>query len=170
MESREVFLLLHLLPFHWVGGGGLWQKGSLSFSRILLPGFSSYKQTQCSRSSVLAVLTPFCLVFKRRVFSQTPLSPPFFNPGEEGWSGAGLQWSSVLHWRAWDPPPSGTVRPMSTEMSGIWNASSTGTTSRRWKRSSTGLYLQGSCSDSSLTHPQPPKWNTLLTEAPWGRI
>lgn len=89
MESRELFLSFHLLPFLSLSRVGSDKKKkaplslSLPLSLILLPGFSSYKQIQCSSSSMLAVLTPSWLWFQRGVLSQTP----FFNPGEEGWSG-----------------------------------------------------------------------------------
>lgn len=78
MESRELFLLLHLLPFLLVSRVGSDKKAPLSLSLFLplLPAFSSCKWIQCSRSSTLAVLTPFGMEFKRRVFSRTP--PPLF--------------------------------------------------------------------------------------------
>lgn len=86
MESRELFLSLHLFPFHWVEWGGSEKKASLSLSYSLARPFIQQTDTMfqklCPRCS-----HAFLLGCKRRVFSQT-LSPPFLNPGEEGRSGS----------------------------------------------------------------------------------
>lgn len=190
MESRELFLSLHLLPFHWVEGwGGSDKKASLSLSYSLARLFILQTDTMfqklcpsCSHASLLGVS-------KKGLFSNSSLSPSFFffNPGEEGWSGgerrAGHQSTSLFPLKSLGPPPSPVRAPApdlrcraersircQLKWAAYETAALTGTTSQRWNGSSPGLSLQGSCGDSSLTRPPPPKWNTLLSEAPWGRI
>lgn len=172
MESRELFLLLHLLPFLLVSRVGSDKKAPLSLSLFLplLPAFSSCKRIQCSRSSTLAVLTPFWLEFKRRVFSRTP--PPLFYPRrrrvERWWERGRRRSTSVLHWRAATlqsvcaPAPNACPWTERSDWCQLkWAVykmaaltPSTGTTSpgaQRWNRSNTELYFPGLHSDSSPT-------------------
>lgn len=184
MESRELFLLLHLLPFHWVGGGG----AEALTERLLSLLNSLARLFLLQTDTMFQKLCPSCShasEFKRRLFSQTPPLPSFFffffYPKEEGWSGPihlCPSLKSLGPCRACARPCSGTrcaeqpvrcrLQRVAYETAAL--TSSTGTTSGRWNRSSTGLRLRGWCSDSSPTRPPPPKWNTLLSEAPWGRI
>lgn len=172
MESRELFLLLHLLPFLLVSRVGSDKKAPLSLSLFLplLPAFSSCKWIQCSRSSTLAVLTPFWLEFKRRVFSRTPF--PLLTQEKRGGvvvregGGADPPLSFIEELRhcslcALQPPtpapePSGPTDVSRSERTYKMAAltPSTGTTSsgaQRWNRSNTELYFPGLRSDSSLT-------------------
>lgn len=142
MESRELFLSLHLLSFHWVEGwGGSDKKASLSLLYSLARLFILQTDTMfqklcpsCSHASLLGVS-------KKGLFSNSSLSPSFFLTQEKRGGvvergGRGTDPPLFFHWRAWDPRqacarscsgsdvPSGTVRPMSAEVSGVWNGGS----------------------------------------------
>lgn len=110
MESRELFLSLHLLPFHWVEGwGGSDKKASLSLSYSLARLFILQTDTMfqklcpsCSHASLLGVS-------KKGLFSNSSLSPSFFFLTQEKRGGVverggrGTGPPLFFHWRAWDP-------------------------------------------------------------------